>query len=162
MAGRGPSPKPSDQRVRGARSEPHGLKVIHAEATPQPKLPSLRFPNSDGKLVQVAWPAQTRTWWAMWGDSPLSADFTATDWSELLDTALLHARFWRGDHKVAAELRLRVAKFGATPEDRARLRITFAQADDAESKGDAKPKRDRVSAYQGLRVVGDSGAVAGA
>ncbi|MCS5487384.1 hypothetical protein NY588_09620 [Curtobacterium flaccumfaciens pv. beticola] len=70
----------------------------------------------------------------MWATSPLSLDFTATDWSELRDTALIHARYWNGDIKLAAELRLRTAKFGATPEDRARLRITFAQADEAETK----------------------------
>ena len=70
----------------------------------------------------------------MWADSPLADDFTSTDWSELLDTATLHARLWMGVASVAPELRLRVAKFGATPEDRARLRITFAQADEAEEK----------------------------
>ncbi|WP_443701391.1 phage terminase small subunit [Prescottella equi] len=31
-------------------------------------------------------------------------------------------------------MRLRVAKFGATPEDRARLRIQFAAADEADGK----------------------------
>lgn len=89
----------------------------------------------------------------MWADSPLSDDFTSTDWSELLDTAFLHARFWRGDIKVAGELRLRVAKFGATPEDRARLRIQFAQADEADEKR-AAPKsagsRGRRGALKGL------------
>jgi hypothetical protein len=70
----------------------------------------------------------------MWADSPLSAEFTSTDWSELLDTALLHSAFWRGDLGRAAELRLRVAKMGATPEDRARLRIQFATANEVEKK----------------------------
>jgi hypothetical protein len=70
----------------------------------------------------------------MWGRSAQSELFTESDWSELLDTALLHARLWRGEVSVAPELRLRVAKFGATPEDRARLRIQFAQADEADSK----------------------------
>jgi hypothetical protein len=68
------------------------------------------------------------------GDSPLSNEFTAPDWSELLDAARLHAEYWRGNPKVAAELRLRVAKFGATPEDRARLRIQFAMASHAENR----------------------------
>jgi hypothetical protein len=74
----------------------------------------------------------------MWADSPLSTEFTSTDWSELLDTALLHARVWQGELKYLPELRLRTAKYGATPEDRARLRIQFAQADEAEAK---TPKR---------------------
>jgi hypothetical protein len=44
-------------------------------------------------------------------------------------------------------VRLRVAKFGATPEDRARLRITFADAEQAEDKQQerrgATPARER-------------------
>jgi hypothetical protein len=86
----------------------------------------------------------------MWGNSKLSSDFTANDWSELLDTAVLHASFWRGDLKLAGELRLRVAKFGATPEDRARLRITFAQADEAEDRSPRSSSRDRRG---GLKAV---------
>lgn len=70
----------------------------------------------------------------MWGRSPQSELFTESDWSELLDTACFHARLWRGEVSVGPELRLRVAKFGATPEDRARLRIQFAQADEADAK----------------------------
>jgi hypothetical protein len=83
----------------------------------------------------------------------LSVAFTATDWSELMDTTVLHAQFWSGDTKVAPELRLRVAKFGATAEDRARLRITFAHADDADAK---RPEVDRKFAR--LRVVLPEGA----
>lgn len=136
MAGRGFAPKPSDRKA-GHGKDAHGLRVITATPIGQPDLPTFEI-EVDGELVDFTWPARTREWWQMWADSPLSAEFTSTDWSELLDTAMLHARFWRGDTKLAAELRLRVAKFGATPEDRARLRITFAQADDAESKPRAR------------------------
>ena len=38
------------------------------------------------------------------------------------------------DISVLPELRLRVAKFGATPEDRARLRMQFAEADEADGR----------------------------
>lgn len=152
MAGRGPAPKPADRRVRRG-SDPVPLRVVAASPTVQPELPTFEV-EVDGDLTEFKWPARTRQWWQMWADSPLSAEFTSTDWSELLDTAILHARLWSGDHKVAAELRLRVAKFGATPEDRARLRITFAAADDAEAKRPApgSTSRDR---YKGLRVAGD-------
>ena len=79
----------------------------------------------------------------MWGESPLSADYTQTDWDFLLDTALIHARFWMGNLSLAGELRLRVAKFGATPEDRARLRIQFADAEVAEAKQDRRGSEAR-------------------
>lgn len=76
----------------------------------------------------------------MWRDDPLAADFHATDWSDLMDTAAIHGMFWRGDVKLAGELRLRVARHGATQEDRARLRITFAAADEADEKrGKTRP-----------------------
>lgn len=134
MAGHGAPPKDPSRRVRGGITQ---LKVIHAEPMPQPDLPTMHI-EKDGELVERNWPAQTLLWWQMWGESPLAAEFTATDWDNLMDTAILHSRLWRGDIRVAPELRLRVANFGATPADRARLRITFAQADQIEDK--APPK----------------------
>jgi hypothetical protein len=42
----------------------------------------------------------------------------------LLDTAVLHHLMWsEGQTQFASEIRLRVSKFGATPEDRSRSRI---------------------------------------
>lgn len=133
MAGRGPAPKDPASRAR-TNSDPSGLKLVTVEPVKQPKLPAKRTVMVEGMPITQAWPAATKTWWKMWADSPLSAEFTSTDWSELLITALLHAAVVSGDLKFAAELRLRVAKFGATPEDRARLRIQFATAEEAESK----------------------------
>lgn len=136
MAGRGPVPKPPGRSTRGNRGAAH-MRVIVAEPVDQPDLPDFDVQiEVDGEMTSQSfnWPARTREWWQMWADSPLSAEFTSTDWSELLDTALLHAKFWSGDTKLAGELRLRVAKFGATPEDRARLKIQFAAADEAEDR----------------------------
>src|SRR5690349_7556712 len=118
MPGRGPAPKPSHQRARTNR-DLVPTTVLEFRPAGQPTLPSRR---PGGK----AWPAQTKRWWEMWGRSAIAETFTETDWNELLDTAVLHARYWGdGDVRVEAGLRLRVAKFGATPEDRARLRIQF-------------------------------------
>lgn len=148
MAGRGPAPKDPNRRAR-VNKDPIPLRVITADPVEQPELPEFDLQvEIDGAMIsqRFEWPERTRDWWQMWAESPLSAEFTSTDWSELLDTAVLHARFWRGDVKLASELRLRVAKFGATPEDRARLRIQFAQADEAEEKrhrpgGSARERR---------------------
>lgn len=154
MAGRGPAPKDPARRAR-TNKDPMALRVITAEPVSQPDLPTFEI-ESDGELVEHSWPARTLQWWQMWADSPLSADFTSTDWSELLDTARLHALFWMGRTSVASELRLRVAKFGATPEDRARLRITFAQADEAEEKRPSAPSsRARRGGLKALPAVGE-------
>lgn len=123
MAGRGPAPKANKIR---RNADPVEGRVIQVHRAEQPALPDV--PGHE-------WPAATVEWWSMWGRSPLADNFTENDWSELLDAALLHARVWGdGELKHLPELRLRVAKYGATPEDRARLRITFAQADEADEK----------------------------
>jgi hypothetical protein len=94
------------------------------------------------------WPAQTQAWWRTWRESPQAQTLTSTDWDFLLDTALLHAELWSGNGSVASELRLRVAKFGATPEDRARLRM---QVDDpAKPAAAAEQKQSR---YSHLKVI---------
>jgi hypothetical protein len=142
MAGRGPQPKDPAKRAR-TNADPVAIRVLPAVLATQPELPE-----------SIRWPVRTLEWWQMWRDSPLSVGFTSTDWSELLDAALLHAKVWgEGDLKWLPELRLRTAKFGATPEDRARLRIQFAQADEADSKRPlTRGARDR---FDGMRVSQD-------
>lgn len=123
MAGRGPAPKDPRKRAR-RNAEVVPLRVVEVSAADKPELPAL----VDGAL----WSEPTLVWWDMLDLHPLKAEFTELDWSYLLDTALLHNAYWRGDLKQASELRLREAKYGFTPEDRARLRIQFAQATEAE------------------------------
>lgn len=151
MAGTGSAPKDPDKRAR-RNKEPQPLRVIVAAPVAQPELPTFEV-ERDGALVEFVWPARTLQWWQMWADSPLSSSFTATDWSELMDTALIHARFWSGQLSLAGELRLRVAKFGATPEDRARLRITFAQADEADDRRGKTPPAGARQRYDGLKLA---------
>lgn len=156
MAGRGPAPQARRARTN---ADPVAATVLPLVKAKQPALPNFTvsyFDEESGKFrsQKFAWPAQTRTWWKMWADSSLSKDFTATDWSELLDTARLHAAYWSGELKLAGELRLRVAKFGATPEDRARLRIQFAAADEAEKKSAPSGERGSARIRRGpLRAV---------
>jgi hypothetical protein len=122
MAGRGPAPKPANRRAR-TNVDPKITILRYARAV-QPSLPR-----------GVKWHPRTRSWWATWADSSQADAFTATDWSFLLDTALMHHVMWsKGQWTLAAEVRLRVAKFGATPEDRARLRMVFADADEKDEK----------------------------
>ena len=133
MPGQGRMAKPASERARRNRDHIE-TQVIHVHSCPQPELPTF-YVTVEARLVEYEWPPRTRDWWDMWGRSPLTRDFTENDWDALLDTAVLHAEFWKGNTKVAPELRLRTAKYGATPEDRARLRILFVQADKAEDEG---------------------------
>jgi hypothetical protein len=151
MAGRGPAPKTN--AIRRNVQNQMGFEQITAEPSPQPELPTLyraQLTKNGPRRVKVAWPKATQDWWAMWGGSPLMRDATADDWSFLMDTALIHAEFWRGDMKVAGELRLRVAKFGATPEDRLRLKKQFAPP---EPEGEDGPKKSGARARRGGLVA---------
>jgi hypothetical protein len=114
---------------------------------------------SDGKVHgpdlpdSHEWPAATLAWWQTWRTSAQASTFTDTDWSFLLDTAVLHAEFWLGDRSVAAELRLRAAKFGATPEDRARLKIEIGEPQAPPTRlRQSQGRRERL-----LKAVGESG-----
>lgn len=122
MPGTGPIPKDPSTRAR-RNKDPIGTTVLSFTPGEQPFLPA-----------DIDWHPQTIVWWSMWRETPLSALFTQTDWQFLLDTALIHHKFWSGNLAVAPELRLRCAKFGVTPEDRARLRIVFADADEKDIK----------------------------
>ena len=66
-----------------------------------------------------------------------------------METALIHRAFMLGDLKQAAELRLRVAKFGATPEDRMRLRLQITAPSEAKPEPTKTPasaagRKDRL------------------
>ena len=141
MAGVGSAPKdPSKRARRNADPIPHTVLPLQVSAAPP-------LPDS------MEWHPETRRWWGHWQSSPLSGTFTVTDWDFLLETARLHTMFWNGNPTVAAELRLRVAKFGATPEDRARLRIFFADATKKEKDTGSTTAPQSAPGYTGPRLV---------
>jgi hypothetical protein len=139
MAGRGPAPKAAGRRAR-RNADPVPSKVLEFVKGEAFDLPE-----------DIEWHPRTVAWWLMWQRSPQAGSFTESDWSFLLDTALMHHAMWeKGQWTLAAEVRLRVAKFGATPEDRARLRMVFADADEKDEKRARGNSRAR---YEGLSVV---------
>ena len=142
MAGRGPAPKdPSIRRRRNAEPVPV-TTVSPDEQLRGPNLPIDVLPDHD------QWHRRTQQWWLTWRRSPQAQMFTDTDWDFLLDTALMHHTMWTyGRWEFASELRLRVGKFGATPEDRLRLRLQITAEPVPESAD--KP----ASRYGHLRAV---------
>jgi hypothetical protein len=134
MSGNGPAPKPANQRAR-RNKDPIPQTVLRFEPAEAPDLPD-----------DIDWHPRTVEFWEMWKSSPQADNFTATDWSFLLDTALMHHAMWsKQQWTLAAEVRLRVAKMGATPEDRARLRIVFADADEKDEKRLGRVTPDEAS-----------------
>lgn len=143
MAGRGFAPSGNAQKK--SRNVPRDL--VKSDG----KIGGFALPSGvlgiDDDGAPIAWHPQTVAWWDAWRASPQGTRMvTEVDWHFLLDTALMHHQFWmRGRWEFGAELRLRVGKFGATPEDRARLRIEIDAPDtpaaNAPQKGTAHDRR---------------------
>ena len=110
MAGRGPAPKDPDRRAR-RNAQPVGQRVIEVEPLAPMALPADLLPEGE------EWHPATLRWWGRWCDSPLAADLPAVDWSELEACAVLHHEYMRKrTFTLASELRLRMGKFGGTPD----------------------------------------------
>ena len=133
-----PIPKDPSKRSRRNKDIAPVRYIAPARVVEQPDLPEfeveVRPKDGEPYMVPFNWPDATRGWWAMLAGHPLAGEFFDTDWAYLLDTALIHAGFWKGNLSLAGELRLREAKYGFTPEDRAKLRIFSAAAVEGESK----------------------------
>lgn len=145
MAGRGPAPSGTRSRENDQRRDDAALTIVEVDDEVRgPELPD-----------SFEWPAQTVTWWDTWRRSAQASTFTDTDWSFLVDTAVMHAEFWLGNRALAAELRLRVAKFGATPEDRMRLRLSVGEPKKAGTVSTLQAKDSGERRERLLRAVGD-------
>lgn len=129
MPGRGPAPKqtlsrPNDQARRDAQKTRLAADGV------------LRGPD----LPEGDWHPRTVEWWDNWRRSPMAQTFLATDWDSLIETAMLHTLMWNGEFKLAGEIRLRAAKFGATVEDRQRLHLAVdAEAEQAAAESTVMP-----------------------
>lgn len=151
MAGKGRPPKdPADRLRRNADALPT-VSLAPDEALRGPELPDDLHDLLTGEAL--TWPAMTRRWWANWRRSPQAQTFTDTDWDFLTETALLHRAFVYGDAKVAAELRLRVAKYGATPEDRMRLRIAIVPPAGSIPTGNTAPAAAQAAGNRKGRIL---------
>jgi hypothetical protein len=141
-----PLPKPPGQRAR-RNKDTVPWQVIELQEMSQPELPEGR-----------PWCQETRDWWALWGGSAQGKYFGPTDWAALLDTARIHHAYWTSEGRAmldhAAELRLELARFGAAPADRLRLRIQFATAEETEARAAKAQKgqsaRDRREPLKAL------------
>lgn len=128
MAGVGPPPK--DRRARD-RDNPV-REIVQSDGKlggwplPDDVLPLVPASRAEFPGQREEWHPMTVAWWDDWRRSPQSTRMmTGPDWRELLDTALLHHQMWMTGGKNserAGEIRMRVARWGATYADRLRLK----------------------------------------
>lgn len=147
---RGPSPKDMGTKAgHSGRQQP--FRVVELNAVPQPDLPPF-FRWFDGERTRkIKYPPETVEWWSHWTDSPLNNGFSTHDWDYMKEIAIIHAKFFLGIdfNKNASELRTRMAKFGVTPEDRAKLRIVTVTAETAEERAREAEQRNKNMGVQG-------------
>ena len=119
MAGRGPAPKEVRSRARATAQREAELTEVEADGELYgPELPEGVLPDG------ASWHPRTVALWDSLRSLPLLKNELDLGWEFLLDTALMHHTMWsKGRWEFASEVRLRLAKFGATPEDRMRLKI---------------------------------------
>lgn len=124
MAGRGPAP--AAEKRRRNKPEVEVVELVDAGELHGPELP-------EGVLPEGAdWHPQTLALWDALRRNPLLAAEPDLGWQFLIDTALMHHTMWsKGRWEFASEVRLRVAKYGATPEDRLRLKVKITTPGDA-------------------------------
>lgn len=149
MAGRGFAPKETRSRARDAKARDAEMRQVEPDDEVRgPELPEGVLPD------QESWHLRTVQWWETWRRSPQAQTFIATDWDFLLDTALLHHVMWtKGRWEFASEVRLRAAKYGATPEDRMRLKLKIeTPADQPSAPETSRSTSDR---RKNLRIVSE-------
>lgn len=145
MAGPGAMPKSPDRKAGHSSSK--GLTVLAFQPVGRQAMPDdLLGPDE-------MWHPATVRWWDRWASSPLVETWTAVDWSEFEACAVLHHEFMKKrTFTLASEIRLRMQKFGATPEDRARLRIAFADADERDDKRQSRQAAGARERRGGLKA----------
>ncbi|MFF4815292.1 hypothetical protein ACFY2K_11950 [Kitasatospora sp. NPDC001309] len=117
---RGPQPKSNAVR---RNAHPHA-REFKAGSQPGRELPR-------GLGITTA---GAKRFWRTWATSPQASQWAETDWAELEITTKLVDALYQGDLRHAGEIRQRTAKWGATVEDRNRLRMSI---NDEDQGGDA-------------------------
>lgn len=121
MAGRGPAPKPSEQRRRRNAETVSGTHLIDDGFELGPSIE-----QATGKQI---WIPQVLAWWKTWQTSPQAKSFIATDWQRLAFLAPLVELYWQEpDKNLLSEIRLNEERLGATVVDRQRARMTIEES----------------------------------
>lgn len=154
MAGKGPRPKDPARRVR-QNSDPMGIRVVQVQPVSQPELVDVIGENNP--VTEMPWTRPTLRLWAELGEFPTTDYLLPAQWSLLARAMILDDALISGSAKMAIEARLQLQKFGIAPDDVARLRIMFAEADVADEKRTRKPVSARKR-YGTLTSVPDASA----
>ena len=155
MAGRGPAPKPPEERRR--RNAPAGGEWIDLPA----ELTSAVLPTLPKRGKGAGnWSARTRAAWTAWRADPATSQFGPADIQLVIDLAWLYEE-WVRDPRVnlAGEIRQRMDALGLTPKGRQDRRWRLQPAAEIIELEDARPAR--TSASDRMRKLRERAAAAG-
>lgn len=145
MAGRGPAPKPKDQRrnrVPPARSEWVELKPLV-----KPVLPAL----PKRAAASGPWSARTKGAWAAWRQDPATGMYGPAEVQLALDLAYVYEQWvCDGTAALAAELRQRQDVLGLSPKGKQDRRWRVPREEDAPDQS-----RGELAEVMPLRIVRD-------
>lgn len=136
-------PKPAPKPKRRGRGRP-----------PKPPAPC----EHCGGTGIIEWHHLTKAWWARLWSSPMGPEYIESDVDALYMTAALVDAFWVGggtDHKLGAEIRQQLARFGSTPLDRRRLEWELDREgpEEPEAPRPDEPPRPVVDPRSSMRLV---------
>lgn len=150
MAGKGPAPKDPTKRAR-RNSDPIPMRVVVAEPVEQPSLTELL--GKVNPLTDTEWHQATLLFWGQLSEFPTTAELQPAQWSSLARALMIDDAMFSGKTGLAAESRLRLAKYGIDPDDLARLRVQIVAADEAEERRGPRPTRSARERRDGIRRV---------
>ena len=149
MAGKGRPPKDPSTRAR-RNADPVPLRIVHADPAEQPTLVDLL--GEVNPLTGAPWQTATVLFWQQLGEFPTTSGLQAAQWSSLARAMMIDDAMVSGETKLAAESRLRLAKYGVDPDDLARLRVQIVAADEAEDKRDPRRTTSARKRYGDLKL----------
>lgn len=141
MAGRGPEPKDPSIRARRNKDTASGWTVATITPAEQPSLDEAIGPVNPA--TGEPWQLGTIALWRSLKSFPTTASLLEAQWLLLARAMILDDAVLAGGVKASSEARLQLQKFGIAPDDVARLRYSFALADEAEARGESRRSAKR-------------------
>lgn len=132
MAVAGRKPKAPGQALNRNKPTHDWTEVENVPYRDGPDLPAYPVARLDPESDPLdGWHTMTLDWWDDVRSMPHARLWTRSDWRFAFDTALVADRFYSGDVKAAAELRIREKTLGTTADYRRDLRIRYIEPRDS-------------------------------